>query len=88
MLDRSRTDSEAHVRLTQWTAPAGDQVGFEIGQNAIQAGQGAPLGKGQRIGISWSHHWVKVEIKIPPEWVDYNEPVVCELPGQRRLTAG
>ncbi|RSH89663.1 Glycoside hydrolase, 38 vacuolar alpha mannosidase [Saitozyma podzolica] len=86
VLDRSRTDSKAHVRLTQWTAPAGDQVGFDIGQNAIQAGQGAPLGKGQRIGISWSHHWVKVEIKIPPEWVDYNEPVVFEFdPGCEAL---
>ncbi|ORY20873.1 glycosyl hydrolases family 38 N-terminal domain-domain-containing protein [Naematelia encephala] len=78
-LDRGRLNSTSNVRLTRWTAANGVQTPFEEGYNALAAGEGTPLGIGDKVGISWTHHWVKVEIDIPPEWKDCGEPVVFEF---------
>ena len=38
------------------------------------------LKKGHIFGPAWSNHWVKVELSLPMEMRDTDEPVICELP--------
>ncbi|KAH8999594.1 glycoside hydrolase family 38 protein [Lactarius hatsudake] len=62
-----RLDDSKHIELQRWSAPGLTKPSFaEALEHDFQ-----PAKKGESIGPSWSNHWYKVTVHIPPEWKDY-----------------
>ncbi|WWC96371.1 hypothetical protein V866_003239 [Kwoniella sp. B9012] len=86
VLDRVRLDGEEIVKMTIWSAPGIEKVTFEEATQRLQSNEVKQLNKGDLIGGSWTQHWVKVEINIPSDFRDSEEPVVFEFdPGCEAL---
>lgn len=62
-----RLDDSKHVQLQRWSAPGITKPTF---QEALKQ-DFQPAKKGESIGPSWSNHWYKITVNIPPEWNDY-----------------
>lgn len=74
-----RIDSDTHaqnVKLIYWSAPGRTKPTFEEAVRAL-AKDGKEAKKGMEFGPSWTNHWFKVTIHIPPEWAEY-ERVQCK----------
>ncbi|KAI0248419.1 glycoside hydrolase family 38 protein [Lactifluus subvellereus] len=62
-----RLDDPNLIELQRWSAPGISKPAFEeaLKQNF------EPAKKGESIGPSWSNHWYKITVHIPPDWNDY-----------------
>lgn len=79
-LDRERLDSDAHVRMSVWSAPGMSKPGFEEAvQNLSKGDDVRRYSKGDWLGLSWTNHWVRVELTIPTHYAESGEPVICEI---------
>jgi alpha-mannosidase len=63
-----RLDDSKHVQLQRWSAQGISKPTF---QEAVKQ-DFQPAKKGESIGPSWSNHWYKITVNIPPEWKDYD----------------
>lgn len=71
-----------------WPAPGLSKPSFDEATKQRYT----PIAKGHRFGPSWSNHWLRVTIKIKPEWrdkerVQFEFDPGCSAPnltGQRR----
>ncbi|WWC88253.1 uncharacterized protein L201_003160 [Kwoniella dendrophila CBS 6074] len=79
VLDRVRLYDDQIVKLKIWSAPDIETVSFQEAKEKLQGNDTRILKKGDLIGGSWSQHWVKVEINIPSNFRDSEEPVVFEF---------
>lgn len=84
ILERDRIDDEQHVKMRVWSAPGEEKPGFQEATQAFIPGKTGVEGcraykKGDRLGPSWTNHWVHVELTIPDSFRNANEPVICEL---------
>jgi alpha-mannosidase len=94
ILERGRIDDGEHVKMRVWSAPGESKPGFQEATQAFAPGKTRSEGskgykKGDRLGPSWTNHWVHVELKIPESFQTANEPVICEcsLAWQRSFIA-
>jgi alpha-mannosidase len=83
ILERARIDDGEHVKMRVWSAPGESKPGFQEATQAFAPGKTGSEGskeykKGDRLGPSWTNHWVHVELKIPESFQTANEPVICE----------
>ncbi|EIW69817.1 hypothetical protein TREMEDRAFT_43495 [Tremella mesenterica DSM 1558] len=67
LLTTHRLDDPAHISLQVWSAPGHSKPTFEEAKRQTYQ----PTHKGQSFGPSWTNHWFKVIIHIPPSWEDY-----------------
>jgi len=81
ILERRRIDDAQHIRMRVWSAPGETKPGFNEAIGALQADQQLwkPYHKGDRLGPSWTNHWIHVEINLPDEFKGAHEPVICKL---------
>ena len=62
-----RKDDTEHVKLEVWSAPGLSKPLFEEAMKQTFK----PANKGISLGPSWTNHWWKVSLKIPPYWSQY-----------------
>ncbi|KAF8259316.1 glycosyl hydrolases family 38 N-terminal domain-containing protein [Lactarius quietus] len=62
-----RLDDSKHIELQRWSAPGLTKPSFA---EALKH-EFHPAKKGESIGPSWTNHWYKITVHIPPEWKDY-----------------
>lgn len=62
-----RLDGEGHVKLQTWSAPGLTKPSFEEAMKQ----EFKPAKKGDSFGPSWTNHWWKVSLTIPPYLVQY-----------------
>lgn len=62
-----RRDGPDHVQLQVWSAPGLSKPSFEEAMKQ----EFKPAKKGDSFGPSWTNHWWKVKLTIPPEWSKY-----------------
>ncbi|WVR08478.1 hypothetical protein IAU60_005533 [Kwoniella sp. DSM 27419] len=67
LLFAHRLDDSQHVKLEVWSAPNRSKPPFAeaVRQNF------RPAKKGEEFGPSWSNHWFRITLHIPPEWSEY-----------------
>ena len=75
LLDRARYDDAEHVQMSYWSAPGDSKPSFQEGVQGLSSA--TALKKGHRFGPSWTNHWVKVDLKIPKDFQQSPEPVIC-----------
>lgn len=51
---------------------------FQEGLDGLQSSEATFLRKGDWFGPSWTNHWIKVELTLPKEAAETDDPVVCE----------
>ena len=72
-----------------WSAPGTTKPTFEEATFSLQGSDLKPYRPGDKLGPSWTNHWVKVDIIIPQELQGSDEPVICKsvkVSSDRRLT--
>ncbi|KAJ9125450.1 hypothetical protein QFC22_000411 [Naganishia vaughanmartiniae] len=85
ILERDRIDDREHVKMCVWSAPGESKPKFQEATQAFAPGKaGTDEGskeykKGDRLGPSWTNHWVHVELTIPRSFQSANEPVIFEF---------
>ncbi|WVQ95701.1 hypothetical protein IAU59_002800 [Kwoniella sp. CBS 9459] len=67
LLFAHKLDDEKHVKLEVWSAPNRSKPTFEEAKRQNYR----PAKKGDEFGPSWSNHWFRVTLHIPPEWSSY-----------------
>lgn len=76
-LDRARINDGDHVRLEVYSVP---DLKRPLFKDAIADADWKEASIGQSFGPSWSTHWFKVEVLVPPEWkAKYHEPVLFDF---------
>jgi alpha-mannosidase len=79
ILERQRIDSDEFVQLSVWSAPGESKPSFQEAVKQLgQSGDLKPYRKGDRLGLSWTNHWVRALITIPDTYRMSSEPVICE----------
>ncbi len=77
LLDKARYH-DTYVKITKWSAPGISKPTFNEAVGKIDK-EGGIISKGYLFGLSWTNHWLKVEITIPEE-ARSSEQVICERP--------
>ncbi|ORY82383.1 family 38 glycoside hydrolase [Leucosporidium creatinivorum] len=66
VLYRQREDGKEWVGLEVWSSPGREKTPFST---AIKQ-KFRPAHKGQEFGPSWTHHWFRVTLRLPPQWLE------------------
>ncbi|GAA6052494.1 hypothetical protein JCM3770_003794 [Rhodotorula araucariae] len=66
VLFQHRLDDKHHVILEYWSSPGRDKTPFK---DAIRKSY-KPAAKGLSLGPSWTNHWFRITLHVPPEWYD------------------
>ncbi|KAK4701933.1 alpha-mannosidase, partial [Phenoliferia sp. Uapishka_3] len=64
VLYEDRTDSTEYITLESWSSPGRTKTPFK---EAIRQ-KFKPAKKGDTYGPSWTHHWFRVTLNVPPKW--------------------
>jgi alpha-mannosidase len=65
------------VKLSLWSAPDGGKPSFEEAVRQFQ-GPVETIETGYVFGLSWTNHWVKVELDIPEQVKRARQEVICK----------
>ncbi|KAK4047772.1 Glycoside hydrolase, 38 vacuolar alpha mannosidase [Microbotryomycetes sp. JL221] len=63
-----RTDDIKHVQLEVWSSPGKTKTPFDV---AVRQ-KFKPAQKGMLLGPSWTHHWLRVTLTLPQEWIEHD----------------
>ena len=74
-MDRARFTGTEYVKMMCWSASGMDKPTVEEGMQAAMSSGVRPIEQGHLFGPSWSNHWVKVELTIPP---NVGDDVICK----------
>ena len=77
LLDRARVDGSDWITMTAWSAPDMQKPTFGEAVQRLRT-EGKRIEKGHQFGPSWSNHWVQVDIKLPPEFVNSPYGAICK----------
>ncbi|GAA5834834.1 hypothetical protein JCM9279_007122 [Rhodotorula babjevae] len=66
VLFKHRLDDKDHVSLEYWSSPGREKTPFK---EAIRK-PFKHAAKGLSLGPSWTNHWFRITLHIPPEWSD------------------
>ncbi len=81
VLERQRADGDEFVRLAVWSAPGETKPSFSQAMEQLrQSSSIKPYRKGDRLGPSWTNHWVRAVLTIPDSFRQSSEPVICKSP--------
>lgn len=64
--------------MSYWSAPGDTKPGFQEAVSAIER-KGQHLARDHVFGLSWTNHWIKVELTIPEAWREGSQQLICEL---------
>jgi alpha-mannosidase len=83
VLDRDRVSDSDHVQMTLWSAPGLSKPDFHEAKLFLSGG--TPFRKGDKLGPSWTNHWIHVRLVIPESFRRGQEAVICEQSLRRTL---
>ncbi|KAM0747907.1 alpha-mannosidase [Meredithblackwellia eburnea MCA 4105] len=65
-LYEARIDSTEYITIESWSSPGRTKTPFN---EAIRQ-KFTPAKKGDQFGPSWTHHWFRITLTLPPEWAN------------------
>ena len=72
-----------------WSASGYEKPTFEAGVRGLRSAEARPFLVGDRLGPSWTNHWLQVVLRIPKHWAVGDDAVICEpAAGLLRMLTG